>query len=795
MDQKNDNASNVLSNEVPASLDTKYSFKTNSVEEAIKEKAIYKTARQLTDYGLVCVPVNKNSKGPKITGWQSIRETPLEQFNEVEFDKVGILCGEASRVICLDIDTVCGRANSVFEAIRAKFDLDALLDTTPCELTPSGGLHFWLKYDERLQKNRSNIGKIADQHGNKVDSHIDIKSNGGQAIVAPSVYWSDKPDKMKFVGKRYVWTVEFEETEGECLEAPEWLIDLVNDRPLVFNTETNEIDWAEPEPELEPELEVLDETVGHISKERVFTVDEIKTIVMNIDERHADDYSDWSKTLWALADYSEKHDLELIDIADEFSQRSIKYESTRAVVKVMNQHKKKSKETTIGTLIHWLKHENLPVYNQIFSRVVRSVTNRFDYSEKYCFADFQREFENKSFDSYSELKSAIENKISKVIACVCTGDGLYLKKLLDGNVDMTRKLGFCDFKMYYTKENKQIKMNVSEFIGLYLNKFSIMSCKLEHDDLDKNMFNLWSGFAAKQTERKDERLEIMLSFIKEIWASNDEIYYNYILSWLAGLVQNTKSINKTALVMISQPGCGKDTLVDFLELVLGRHAITRKTGISSIVQKHNKSLEAKRLVVINEMSSTREEFKSNFDRLKSFISDESIEIEPKGVNAYQINNIGNYLLFSNHPDSLCIERGDRRYAMFEMSNNKRNNLEYFTKLRNECFNSDVADAFYSYLMSFTMCNLFSIPVTQLQEEAKLISMSSVEKFLLEIKNGEVEFNEDQVSGADFYARYVLWCQQSNERAITTTKFGLISKQYITKIRSNGSYYVISSLNI
>ena len=85
------------------------------------------------------------------------------------------------------------------------------------------------------------------------------------------------------------------------------------------------------------------------------------------------------------------------------------------------------------------------------------------------------------------------------------------------------------------------------------------------------------------------------------------------------------------------------------------------------------------------MSSTKEKFKANFDKIKSFISDPTMKIEPKGVNPYTINNISNFILFTNHRDAIIVEESDRRYAIFEMGVSHRNDSQYFDMIREKCF--------------------------------------------------------------------------------------------------------------
>jgi hypothetical protein len=208
-------------------------------------------------------------------------------------------------------------------------------------------------------------------------------------------------------------------------------------------------------------------------------------------------------------------------------------------------------------------------------------------------------------------------------------------------------------------------------------------------------------------------------------------------------------------------------------------------GIESITQKHNTALQNKRLVLVNEMSSTRDNFRSNFDKIKSYITDDTLLIEPKGRDAYQINNISNFLLFTNHRDAIIVEESDRRYAVFEMSTCRKGDWAYWKTLHDSCMNQDVANAFYSYLLDFPAVQLRNIPETELRKEMMSLSKPSPLKFLDAVNAspeerqevlGNLVSAERKVKGNVFYNAYVRWCQDSGERAVSSTKFGLAMKQ-------------------
>ena len=176
--------------------------------------------------------------------------------------------------------------------------------------------------------------------------------------------------------------------------------------------------------------------------------------------------------------------------------------------------------------------------------------------------------------------------------------------------------------------------------------FTSVVCEPKHDTISKEEFNIFIPAIASRVDLKtaskpdQESLELLLRFIKEVWASGNEIYYSYIMKWLSLAVQSEKT--GTALVLLSEQGTGKGTLVEFISrYVLGQHQTHETAGISSITGRFNDCLEGKSLVVIDEMASTKDEFRSNWEKMKKYITDSTITVEPKGLPQYKIKNFAN----------------------------------------------------------------------------------------------------------------------------------------------------------
>lgn len=423
------------------------------------------------------------------------------------------------------------------------------------------------------------------------------------------------------------------------------------------------------------------------------------------------------------------------------------------------------------------------------------IPNTFNYKDPYSFVDFHNEFARREFSSYGEMKMLVGEAFPKVIAKVLTGDGIYIKKTSTG-VDITRKLGLSDFKMYFPTSKGYSVTTLSDFLASY-KSFGEFVCKLNNENTPDKSFNIWKGFQAERvnlnkiSDEVKEGLELMKTFVMEVWASGNEHYYNYIISWFAGLVANLDGINRVALAMVSKEGCGKGTFTDFMRYILGTDAVAEIVGIQAVTQKHNTVIQNKRLVLVNEMSSTKEEFRSNFDKIKSFITDEWITIEPKGVSPYKIDNIGNYILCTNHADSIIISESDRRYAVFEASEVHMNDWSYFENLRKKCFNQDVANAFYTYLLDFEAISLGIIPKTEIRQQLQELSLPSPLKFVNHIIEEQIYEDGEKVAGSVLYSKYTRWCSENGERVVTNTKFGTVIKSKWNKSRSSdGVKYTI-----
>ena len=159
---------------------------------------------------------NGAGKHPRIKAWQenasSDRTKVLEWFRRWPRANVGLAMGGPERLVALDVDGAEGRAS------LAKLEL--LYFPLPETLTsrsgrPDGGEHriFRLAAHHDLDAIKNNAGRIGMKRGaKKTDPRpfpaLDIRGDGGQIVVCPSIHKSGHP---------YVWT-----NEAPIAQLPEW---------------------------------------------------------------------------------------------------------------------------------------------------------------------------------------------------------------------------------------------------------------------------------------------------------------------------------------------------------------------------------------------------------------------------------------------------------------------------------------------------------------------------------------------------------------------------------------------
>jgi hypothetical protein len=246
---------------------------------------------------------------------------------------------------------------------------------------------------------------------------------------------------------------------------------------------------------------------------------------------------------------------------------------------------------------------------------------------------------------------------------------------------MTKELQKWYFTEYTDIKTVCYKINKPVFFDDKIN----LCPKMKHE------YKPFSEFSA-QIKNKVERV---LKFIFDIWCSKRQESYDFCLKWLSNMIKGNK--NNSCLYLKSIQGNGKSTIPKFIrDHVLG-HELSLETGSEPIKSRFNSILAGKLMVVLEELENfSVSEWQTVSTVLKRIITSNTINIQNKGVDAIETENINNYILISNN-DAIKDDEG-RRYFTLDLCTSRVGDHAYFDSLYGDCFNDEVGHAFYCYMM-------------------------------------------------------------------------------------------------
>ena len=297
---------------------------------------------------------------------------------------------------------------------------------------------------------------------------------------------------------------------------------------------------------------------------------------------------------------------------------------------------------------------------------------------------------------------------------------------------------------FYFKEYDQIKTLTCEINKPFIFGKFINTCP--------SLLHEVKPYSEYSTELK-AKVEVMLNYLKEIWASDNEAQYQFIIKWLSKMARGQK--NQSVLYLKSEQGIGKSTFTDFLRKHVIGPKLCIQSGSQPLISQFNAILFCKLLVVFEELENfSTNQWQGVSTRLKRDTTSDTCTYEDKFQKAFTAKNISNYIINSN-VDAIKDDDG-RRYFILDLSSKRKGDLNYFNKIYNECMNDQVGEAFFSYLHSVDLTGYHDqdFPITKAKEDAIVKRLDSVaryikEKYILKFKNFDTTLKDAHLEYTEF----------------------------------------------
>lgn len=164
---------------------------------------------------------------------------------------------------------------------------------------------------------------------------------------------------------------------------------------------------------------------------------------------------------------------------------------------------------------------------------------------------------------------------------------------------------------------------------------------------------------ASDPETKNQAGDILQEHVANLIVEPE--YQRTLLDFLAYHVQCPGKKVRWAVLLQGAMGCGKTALAVAMRAVLGGRNV-RKLAASNVLEgAHNDWAYGSQLVVMEEVRVVGTNRHTVMDKLKPCISDDEISIRAMYEPPRTCPNITNYMMFTNHHDSLAVHDTDRRY--------------------------------------------------------------------------------------------------------------------------------------
>lgn len=398
--------------------------------------------------------------------------------------------------------------------------------------------------------------------------------------------------------------------------------------------------------------------------------------------------------------------------------------------------------------------------------------------------DFEmpEDFIPKKRDFYNEIKKEFELtncKVGHQFVCNIHND---FELYNDHNFKVLH-----DELSYIDEEGKPAAFISNWFKDKFKRKYDKFDCYPKDELCPPYVYNMWEKFPVQLmpaviNDKTKAGLEWFLNHIN-VMVDYNEIHANFVKMWIAQMFQypENKSIH---LIFIGLEGSGKGTFTKFFETLMGgSHRCWECTDPQEhIFGKFNDMMKKAFLVILNEADKSGS-YNAN-GKMKALITEPTINIQPKGKTSFTMKSCHRWMSFSNNPDP--NNKLKRRDLTFRMSDDKINNVAYFTDGNKYGKDLDVAKAIYDYFMTYpTKPNIVEsdIPKGEYDEMLKDAQKEPIIEWLEEfvyVGEGVVDYNNTKL-----FECYLDYCKREHvlfplQKLAFTTRLGMRKINGLTK---------------
>lgn len=305
------------------------------------------------------------------------------------------------------------------------------------------------------------------------------------------------------------------------------------------------------------------------------------------------------------------------------------------------------------------------------------------------------------------------------------------------------------------------------------------------DKAPEGALNLWSGIPCKRIKGDPQ---IVLDYIRDTLCGGKEAKAQYLIHWMAHLVQKPHQKCSVVPALIGAEGTGKGLFTDGILRGLLSSYYVRIDKRETIMARFNVEQSRKIATVLDEACYGSD--KELVRLLKSLTGNATITVEEKFGGSYTIEHPTRYVVTSNDREAIALGITNRRYLPFDVSSKHLDNANYYARLW-DFVKGDGCAVLYDYLLSVDLSafnpNVFPKHLDDGGKITKIESHGAAGSFwwevLVENPVPIIESKMNCVKPISFmrkkfvYELFLEWLNKTKhwERGISSQKFWLQSR--------------------
>jgi hypothetical protein len=324
---------------------------------------------------------------------------------------------------------------------------------------------------------------------------------------------------------------------------------------------------------------------------------------------------------------------------------------------------------------------------------------------------------------YERMKKNFDRDVFKVSnpLCYCIRRGAELQ--------------MCTFKQLREIYSTAILKDEKGHSYNFFDRWNKDPTKVEYENMDflpppltcpSQTFNLWTGFNVSKTP--GGTIEPFLELMGLVEGGKQ-----YLIWYLADLVQNPGRIPEIGIVLRGLEGSGKNSITETIARLIGNDHYFSTTDPAMDVFCRFSEARYRKLCINFDEAEAKKMFSQN-ENIKGLITSPYMTYEQKGLTPIRVRSFARIIVTTNNHTPIKISMTDRRWAVFQMFEtfvgNKKHWDAYYTWLNKP----ENIWCLYEYLMKVDLSevNLKDIPDTVARNEIKQACLPLEIKWLADL---------------------------------------------------------------